>query len=112
MIWAGPLATAALVVVACSGELALEEVADGVELEPHAATIAATTAPIMTGSAFDLVEFVLKKRVPSEWRVHHGEKADARNSTEPQPLLAWKRYVSVPAISDDQVSRISLRAPV
>jgi len=62
MTWAGPLATAALVVVACSGELALEEVADGVEFEPHAATITATTAPIMTGSAFDLVEFVLKKR--------------------------------------------------
>jgi hypothetical protein len=57
MIWAGPVAAA--LVVACPGEVALEELADGVEFEPHAPTIAATTAaPITIGSALDLVVFV------------------------------------------------------
>jgi hypothetical protein len=56
MICAGPLAAP---VVACPGEAALEELADGVEFEPHAPTIAAmTAAPITIGNALDLVEFV------------------------------------------------------
>jgi len=63
MICAGPLGAAlviAALVEAGFAEVALEaaalvELADGVELDPHAATIAATTAPITIGSAFALV---------------------------------------------------------
>jgi hypothetical protein len=54
MICDGPLAAA--LVVADAGEAALDELADGVEFEPHALTIAATTTPPRTiGSALDLV---------------------------------------------------------
>jgi hypothetical protein len=54
MICAGPLAAA--LVVADADEAALDELADGVEFEPHAPTIAATTTPPNTiGSALDFV---------------------------------------------------------
>src|SRR5882757_2811957 len=63
MICAGPLGAAlviAALVEAGFAEVALEaaalvELADGVELDPHAATIAATTALITISSAFALV---------------------------------------------------------
>jgi hypothetical protein len=59
MICVGPLA-AALEVADPAGaaldELALDELADGVEFEPHAPTIAATTTPPTTiGRALNLV---------------------------------------------------------
>lgn len=59
MIWVGPLA-AALDVADPAGaaldEVAPDELADGVEFEPHAPTIAATTTPPITiGNALDLV---------------------------------------------------------
>jgi hypothetical protein len=48
------------------GEVALEEVGDDVEFEPHAATIAATSAAaIVTGSSFDLVVFAMMLRLPN-----------------------------------------------
>ena len=60
MICAGPLAAALVVADADDAALdALDELADGVEFEPHAPTIAATTTPPNTiGSALDLVVFV------------------------------------------------------
>jgi hypothetical protein len=54
MICDGPLAAA--LVVADADEAALDELDDGVEFEPHAPTIAATTTPPNTiGSALDFV---------------------------------------------------------
>lgn len=63
MICAGPFAAALVGVpllaaaldVAGPGEVALVELAEGVELDPHAATTAATTALITIDRAFTLV---------------------------------------------------------
>ena len=70
---AAELGPAEAVVAAGPGEVAVEEEADGVEFEPHAPTIAATTAAaIVTGSAFDLV-ILMMMLPPYDWGVH-GEK--------------------------------------
>ena len=70
---AAELGPAEAVVAAELGEVAVDEEADGVEFEPHAPTIAATTAAaIVTGSAFDLV--ILRMMLPPyDWGIH-GEK--------------------------------------
>ena len=53
-------------VAAGPGEVAVEEEADGDEFEPHAPTIAATTAAaIATGSTFDLVMLAMVFCLPT-----------------------------------------------